>query len=126
MLFKLILVFVLFPFIELAILVKLGTLVGLWYTLALCLSTGIVGASLARWQGLEVINKIKQNINSGRIPEQELFDGVCILVGGIVLLTPGLLSDAMGLLVLVPNTRKVFQIYLKRSLEKRMGIIDVS
>jgi len=114
MLFKLILLFTITPIIELAILIKLGQEIGLWPTLAIVISTGILGASLAKWQGWGVIRRMRSDLEIGRMPTQALFDGLLILVGGALLLTPGIITDLLGFSLLIPSTRRLVQAYLKR------------
>lgn len=118
MLGKLLLLFIGVPLLELAILVKLGTLVGFWPTIALVLVTGTIGAMLARSQGARVLRAIRAEMAAGRMPAAHLVDGLLVLVGGIVLLTPGLLTDVAGLLLLFPPTRARFRAVLRRRMER--------
>lgn len=119
MFFKLLFVFILIPFIELAILVKIGTIIGFWYTMLIVVLTGIAGASLARQQGLKVYTKIQKELNSGKIPSDDMLEAMFVFAGGIVLLTPGFLTDIAGLLFLIPFTRKIFKAYLNNILIRR-------
>ena len=96
-------IFIFVPLVELAILIQVGQWIGLWNTIALVVFTGVLGATLARAQGLSVLMKIQRDLAVGIMPEESLFDGVMILVGGIVLLTPGILTDAMGFFLLIPQ-----------------------
>ncbi|MBD3386697.1 membrane protein FxsA [candidate division KSB1 bacterium] len=112
---KLLLLFVGLPLIELALLIKLGQLWGLWPTIGLVVLTGIVGASLARIQGFLVYTRIQNELAGGRVPAEELIDGLLILVGGVVLLTPGILTDLFGFAMLFHPSR----FYFKRWLRKR-------
>lgn len=118
MLGKLLILFVGVPLLELAILVKLGTMVGFWPTIALVLVTGTVGAVLARSQGARVLRAIQAEMAAGRMPAAHLVDGLLVLVGGIVLLTPGLLTDIAGLLLLFPPTRARLRAALRRRMER--------
>jgi len=118
MLFKLILLFTITPIIELAILIKLGQEIGLWQTLAIVIGTGILGASLAKWQGWGVIRRIRYDLENARMPTQALFDGLLILVGGTLLLTPGIITDLLGFFLLIPPSRRLVQVYLKRRFKK--------
>ena len=113
---RLFLLFVVVPFIELAILVRIGSAVGFWPTMALVVANGAVGAVLARGQGIRVLNAIRNDLASGQVPAAHLLDGLFVLVGGILLLTPGLLTDLAGLSLLLPFTRN----RLKRILRARM------
>ncbi len=119
-------VFIIVPLLELAILIKLGSVIGVWETVWIVVATAVVGASLARRQGVAVLMSIQNDLNAGRMPSQSLMDGLMILVGGIVLLTPGLLTDIAGFFLLVPQTRKLIKLFIQKRIEKRMNIIDIS
>ena len=118
MFIRLVTIFIVIPLIELVILIKVGSYIGIWPTVLIVVLTGILGAALARHQGFMIINRIKNDINSGRVPAQELIDGLMVLVGGIVLLTPGFLTDIFGFLLLIPHTRSVFKRILKGHFQK--------
>jgi UPF0716 protein FxsA len=116
MFFYLVILFICIPFIELAILIRLGMEIGFWPTVFIQIVTGVVGASLARWQGFYIWSSIQYEIANGRMPGDRLVDGFLILIAGIVLLTPGLLTDAFGLTLLIPITRNSIKRWLKRKL----------
>lgn len=88
MLAKLIVLFVGLPFVEMVILIKLGSEIGFWPTMLVVVATGIVGAALARAQGLWIWIQIQDELTTGKMPADKLIDGLLILIGGIVLLTP--------------------------------------
>lgn len=111
---KLLVLFIGLPLLELAILVKLGEVIGFWPTIGVVIVTGILGASLARAQGFMVYTRIQSELAAGRIPAGELVDGLLILIGGIVLLTPGLLTDLFGFALLIPWMRVFFKGWLQR------------
>lgn len=113
MLAKLILLFVGLPFVEMVILIKLGSEIGFWPTMFVVVATGIVGATLARAQGLWIWIQIQNELTAGRMPAEELVDGLLVLIGGIVLLTPGLLTDLFGFALLVPLTRNIIKRWLR-------------
>lgn len=106
MLFKLGLLFILIPLIELAILYFLGTLIGFWYTILIIIATGFIGAFMARRQGLKTLSRIRSNIEQGILPSDELFHGALIFAAGLLLLTPGLITDITGFALLLPQTRR--------------------
>ncbi|MFC1809661.1 FxsA family protein [Candidatus Omnitrophota bacterium] len=108
------------PLIELIILMKMGAYIGIINTLILIVGTGIIGAYLAKLQGLIVIQKLQQEFNEGHMPADQLFDGVIILCSGIVLLTPGLITDICGFLGLIPVTRNLFKQWVKRKIQEKM------
>ena len=120
MLIKLILIFTIIPFIELSILIELGTHIGTLNTIMVVIITGIVGAFMARIAGLSVLFKIQENLRAGMFPGDELFDGVLILIGGALLITPGLLTDALGFLLLFPLGRTRVKKWLKEVVKKKM------
>ena len=107
MFLRLLLLFTIVPLVELFLLVKLGTVVGVGPTVALVIFTGVLGAWLARQQGLGVLRRLSEDLAVGRLPAEALIDGLLILIAGAVLLTPGLLTDALGFLLLVPKSRAV-------------------
>ncbi len=95
------------PIVEIALFIEIGGYIGLWPTLATILVTAVVGAALVRQQGLATLGKAQAEVDAGRVPVRELYDGVCILVAGALLLTPGFMTDALGLALLVPGVRTV-------------------
>lgn len=125
MLIYLILLFTLLPIIELGLLIKIGQHIGVFYTLTIVILTGLWGAVLAREQGLRTLQKIESQVNSGMMPGEEILDGVMILCGGILLLTPGLITDTIGFLALIPVTRDLIKKELKKKLQKIMDEGDV-
>lgn len=120
MLIKLILIFTIVPFIELSLLIELGAHIGTLNTIMVVVVTGILGAFMARIAGLSVLFRIQENLRAGIFPQDELFDGILILIGGAFLLTPGLLTDAVGFLLLLPLGREVVKRWLKRVVKQRM------
>lgn len=117
MLLRLFALFALLPLVELALLIRLGAWLGTWPTIGLVLVTGFVGAALARSQGGRVLRAIRAELAAGRMPAQHLLDGLLVLIGGILLLTPGLITDVMGTLLMLPPTRRRFRIAVQRRLE---------
>jgi UPF0716 protein FxsA len=116
MFFRLAVLFIVVPLVELALLVWLGGRIGFWPTIAIVVATGLAGAALARLAGLHVLLQIRREVMAGRMPVGHLLDGVLVLVGGVVLLTPGLLTDVLGFALLVPGTRRI----ARRVLERRL------
>jgi len=114
MLGYLILLFTAVPLIELALLIKVGQYIGAGYTIAIVVVTGVTGAYLAKLQGLKVLARIQEDINQGRMPADRLFDGFLILCGGILLLTPGFITDIMGFLALMPFARELLKRFLRQ------------
>ncbi|GGD16808.1 FxsA family protein [Pontibacillus salipaludis] len=113
--FRWLLLFILVvPALEIGVLVWAGNLVGPWWVILLIIATGILGAFLAKKQGMETLNRARDNVQRGIVPQEEIFDGICILIGAVVLFTPGFITDAVGFTLLLPITRTP----LKRSLQK--------
>jgi UPF0716 protein FxsA len=108
MFFKLFILFAIIPIAELYLLIKIGGMIGAFNTVLIILLTAVIGAYLAKTQGFIVIRRINQALNEGRIPTQELLDGLFVLLGGFTLLTPGFLTDFIGLSMLFPLTRILY------------------
>ncbi|MDX1531555.1 MAG: FxsA family protein [Rhodothermales bacterium] len=113
---RLLLLFTAVPVVELVLLVWLGEQIGFWPTVALIIGTALVGTTLAHREGLAAWHRFQQRLQSGGLPGKELTDGLIILVAGALLLTPGVLTDVVGLLGLLPPTRAL----LRRALSKRL------
>ncbi len=118
MLARLALLFVVVPLLELALLIWIGQVVGLLPTILLVFLTGILGAALARREGLRTLAELQGELARGRLPGQALMDGLAVLVGGAFLLTPGILTDVTGFLLLLPPTRRWIQRRVRRRLER--------
>jgi len=114
---RLALLFIVVPIVELVVLIQLGQVVGLWPTLALVVTTGVLGAALARAEGLRVLYQFQRELASGKLPGQALLDGISVLIGGAFLLTPGILTDVTGFALLFPVTRRWIQGMVRRSLK---------
>jgi UPF0716 protein FxsA len=117
---RLALLFVGVPLLELFILVKMGQVVGFWPTMGLVVVTGLAGAALARLEGLRTFWKIQGELIHGRLPGNALFDGMAILVGGALLLTPGILTDLLGFSFLLPPSRRLLLGAIRRRLKRRL------
>ncbi|KJS07776.1 MAG: exclusion suppressor FxsA [Hoeflea sp. BRH_c9] len=95
------------PLAEIAAFVVIGGQIGVWATLGMVLLTAILGSFLLRWQGVELFNRINAEMRANRVPGRELVHGVMILVAGVLLLTPGFVTDSFGFLLFVPAIRDV-------------------
>ncbi|MBL7068961.1 MAG: membrane protein FxsA [Candidatus Omnitrophica bacterium] len=122
MLGYLILSFITVPLVELAILIKVGQHIGVFNTVSIVITTGIIGALLAKSEGLKTISGIQRDLNMGIIPSERLIDGLFIFAGGLLLLTPGLITDLAGFVFLIPYTRyhakKWLQYKFRRMLDR--------
>ncbi len=120
MFYKLVLLFIVTPLIELAVLVYLGTLLGVLYTILIVIATGLIGAFLAKNQGLATFSRIGSSIERGVLPAEELFQGALILIGGLLLLTPGLITDLAGFAMLIPQTRNAVAKRLRGLIQRKI------
>ena len=118
MLLKLFLSFTIIPVLEIYILIKLGAFLGALNTVIIVISTGILGAYLARLEGMHTMIKVRESLSRGEMPAEGMLDALLILVAGIVLLTPGFLTDIAGLLILIPQTRLVFKRWLRKKFDE--------
>ena len=114
---RLLLLFIVVPAVELALLIEIGQRIGTLETLAIIVATGIAGATLARRQGLAVINRAQERVAAGEMPADVLVDGILILIASALLVTPGILTDAFGFICLIPALRGVVKRILWRRLE---------
>ncbi|MGD8861280.1 MAG: FxsA family protein [Myxococcales bacterium] len=115
---KLFLLFTIVPLVELYLLTWLAGRVGFWTTVMIVLVTGVLGAAMARAEGLRVIRSWQRSIEQGQLPEEGVMGGVLVLVGGVLLVTPGVLTDALGLSLLFPPTRRLIAIELTRRVQR--------
>ena len=113
--------FIIIPVIEFSLLIEIGRRLGTVETLLLIFGTGVLGAYLARLEGFRILYRIQRDLNSGTVPTEQVFDGVLVLVAGIVLITPGLLTDIAGLLLLFPLTRRPIKSLIRRRFKTRIS-----
>lgn len=118
---RLALIFVAVPLLELFLLIRLGGAIGLFPTLSLCVLTGVAGAWLARREGLRALWSFQERLARGGVPGRALMDGLCILLGGALLLTPGLLTDVVGFSLLLPPSRRWIQKRIQRRIERQIA-----
>ncbi|TFD92495.1 FxsA family protein [Jeotgalibacillus sp. R-1-5s-1] len=114
------LLIIIVPALEIALLITAGNWIGVIPTVLLIILTGILGAYLAKTQGMQALRKIQTQPFTGP-PGDAIIDGLCILVGGVVLLTPGFITDAIGFLLLVPATRKMFKPLIYKWIKRKMS-----
>lgn len=117
---KLLLLFILVPALELILLIQIGQWVGILPTLGLIIFTGTIGAFLARQQGMQVLVRLRTETQAGRLPTETLFDGALVLVAGGLLMTPGILTDTVGFLCLIPATRRFIRRIVWSRLEQAL------
>ena len=115
---RLLLLFVVVPAVELALLIEIGSRIVTAATLGIIAATGVIGAALARRQGLGVLQRLQQETSQGRLPADPLVDGAFLLVAGALLVTPGVLTDLVGFLCLVPGFRTIVKREVRRRFER--------
>lgn len=125
MLGRLFLLFTLVPLAELYLLVTLGGLMGVGPTIALVAVTGMLGAALARREGRKALASYQEAMAKGQLPEEGIVSGLLILAGGVMLITPGVLTDIFGLSMMIPPVRRAAARLVKRRLQKRIASGDV-
>jgi len=117
MLLKLFLAFTIIPVVEIYLLIQIGSAFGVFTSITLVVFTGFLGAYLARIQGLQTIFRIQESLREGRMPSGELLDALLIGVAGLVLLTPGFLTDTVGFVLLIPSTRNAIKSWLQSKIK---------
>jgi UPF0716 protein FxsA len=108
------------PLVELALLIKLGTLIGILKTILIVVGTGVAGAALARSQGFSILSRIQRDLEAGHLPTDELINGAFVLAGGLLLLTPGIVTDAVGFSLLIPFSRELIKEAGKRYVQGKL------
>src|ERR671934_1573043 len=104
-----VLLFILVPIAEIYVIIKVGQAIGALWTILLLIADSIIGARLLSWQGRRAWRRFQEALAAGRVPHREVLDGVLIIVGGALLLTPGFITDVFGLALLLPPTRAVLR-----------------
>ena len=124
MLLKLFLAFTLIPLVEIYLLIKLGQNFGAITSILLVIFTGILGAYLAKMEGIRTLFRLQETLREGGMPGEELLDALLIALAGLVLITPGFITDAVGFLLLFPFTRMLVKNWLKERLRAKSTIRD--
>lgn len=101
------------PTLEIAVFVKVGQVIGVWRVVALVFLAALAGAALLRYQSIGVIRRLDRDLKQGRVPDAGLFDGFLIVVGAVLLILPGFLTDVIGLLLMIPLVRRLLRNFLK-------------
>lgn len=122
MLVKLFILFTVIPAVELYLLFKIAQWTSAGFAFGLVIATGFIGATLARWQGSQTWRKVQQELSAGRKPTKMIFDGFMIFVAGVLLVTPGVLTDVLGFSLLVPPTRALIRWALVRRFKGRFQV----
>lgn len=112
-------IMIIFPALEIGVLLWSGFRLGVWNTVLLIMLTGILGVFFARKQGFEIMQKMMTALQNGHPPGEVLLDGFCVMMGGILLILPGFISDIMGFIFLLPPTRALVKPFLIKWLKNR-------
>lgn len=112
------LLFILIPAIEIYLLIEIGSFIGGFNTILIVVITGIVGAALSKAQGLAVLNKVQTDLNGGKLPADQIIHGLLVFGGGLLLLTPGFLTDILGFSMVAPGSRHIIVAWAKQAFQK--------
>jgi UPF0716 protein FxsA len=115
-------IFVVVPLIEIYVLVQVGQVIGPWWTILLLVADSILGTWLIKHEGGRAWRALREALDSGRMPAKELADGALILIGGTLMLAPGFVTDAFGILLILPPTRPVFRRLLTALVARRVFV----
>lgn len=111
------------PLLEIYVLVQVGQVIGAWWTIGLLLLASIVGGWLIKREGVRTFRALRTAIHEGRVPASELADAGLVLIGGTLMLAPGFLTDAVGVLLVLPLTRPLFRRVLSAAIARRMLVV---
>jgi UPF0716 protein FxsA len=119
--------FILVPIAELAVIIQVGQAIGVWWTIVILIADSILGSLLMRTQGRASWRRFNETLGAGRVPAREVADGVLVIFGGALLLTPGFLSDIVGLLFLLPPTRALIRrVFLRQAIRRMTASMRVA
>lgn len=120
MLVKLFAAFIIIPILEIYLIIKVGTLIGAGWTVFLVIATAFIGAYLARMQGAQTMMRMRENMQKGIPPANDILDAFLIFAAGLVFLTPGFMTDILGVLILLPPTRQPIKFWLLKKIDQWM------
>lgn len=116
------LLFIIMPIAEIAVLIQVGGTIGVWTTIGIVILTAVIGTTMLRHQGLATLNKAQMRMQQGEMPAQQMLEGILLLIGGVLLLTPGFITDFFGFATLIPQSREFLA---KKLTERSVGHIFV-
>jgi UPF0716 protein FxsA len=122
----LILLFIVMPIAEIYVIIQVGQAIGALWTVLLLIADSIIGARLLSWQGRTAWRRFQEALAGGRMPHNEVLDGAMIVIGGAFLLTPGFITDILGLVLILPPTRAVVRRAIIRSIQRRGAVTRVA
>lgn len=114
------LLFAIMPIIEIALLVKVGGIIGGWNTIAIVIITAFIGAYFVKREGLHTLQKAQMKMQQGEMPGQEMVDGIMLAVAGVLMVTPGFITDIFGILLVLPVTRHIIGAFAKKHMKMRV------
>lgn len=114
MLYLLVAIFFVVPFIEIALFITVGGAIGVAPTILLCIASAVLGATIVRHQGLQTLARLQERLRQGELPTDELAEGAALLAAGLLLITPGFFTDAVGFILLIPPARRWIILWLGR------------
>lgn len=114
------LIFTLVPIVELFLLIQVGKVIGAWDTVFIVVATGLVGAYMAKSQGLSILLSTQKQLSQGQLPTDNIIHGILVFIGGVLLITPGFVTDLVGMSFVFPITRKFFLHSVKSFLQKKI------
>lgn len=114
MFWLLLFIFIIVPIVEIAIFVWTGGFIGVWGVISLILLTGILGTIIVRYEGMQTMRRVQNTLQKGEVPTDEMLTGLLIIIGSILLITPGFFTDIVGFLIVFPLTRRPFILLLKK------------
>lgn len=120
----LLLLLIVVPLVELYILIEVGQVIGALATIGLCVLTAVIGGMLLRQQGFETLQRARANLDRGAVPAMEMFEGMALAIGGVMLLTPGFATDVIGFACLIPATRRLIVHAMLRRVHVQYGPVD--
>lgn len=121
MFWLLLVTFIVVPTIEIALFIWTGGYIGIWSVIGLIVLTGLLGTIIVRYEGMQTMRRAQTAFQRGEIPRDEILEGICILIGSVLLITPGFFTDLVGFLIVFPLTRKPFVALLKRIIAKKIS-----
>ena len=119
-----IVIFLVVPFVELAVFASVSEHIGIWTTLSLAFITAIIGGLLVKHQGLQTLLAMRQATDQGKLPLNEIFDGFCLVAAGALLITPGFVTDTIGFALLIPPVRSALRHFIKNHTEWAMSSVS--
>lgn len=120
--FLLLIAFIAVPIIEIAVFIEVGGLIGLWPTIGVVILTAVIGTALLRQQGISILFRIQENLQANKLPVRELFDGVCLVLAGAFLLTPGFVTDSVGFALFIPPVRQTIAGWIGQKIVARGNV----